>query len=318
MDKKKIIIPTIVLLSLGVGFISAKVIERIYPKPVNIFEQIANENKNIKIISNQDSAFLIKPLTIEGNLVFAGEEVPLKDNEVKERLDRELQVNAYWHSNTILSMKLSNRHFGEIERILLEEGVPADFKYLPLIESGFRDVVSPAGAAGFWQFLKGTAASYGLEVNGNVDERYHIEKSTRAACKYLKEAKATLGSWTLAAAAYNCGVAGVQQKMDQQKMTNYYDLLLNQETSRYVFRMLAMKIIYTNPKQAGFQIEAEELYQPYQYSTVVVDTSVSDLATFALERGIKYKELKMLNSWLRDTNLYNKTRKPYELKIVSL
>lgn len=318
MEKKKIILPIVALMSIGIGFLSAKMIEKIQQPNVNIFQDIAKENSNIKIIGNNDSLYLFQPIKIKGELTFAGERVPLEDAEIMERLDRELQVNAYWQSNTILSMKLSNRYFDLIGKILQEEGVPADFVYLPLIESGFRDVVSPAGAAGFWQFIPETGRRYGLEINDIVDERYNIEKATRAACQMLKSDKEKLGSWTAAAAAYNVGVNGIQNKMSQQKMTSYYDLLLNQETSRYVFRMLAMKIIYTAPQQAGFKIEEDDLYKPFQYKTIQIDSSIADLADFAIQNGIKYKELKMLNSWMRNTSLSNKSKKVYDIKILSL
>jgi hypothetical protein len=213
-------------------------------------------------------------------------------------------------------MKLSNRHFGTLERILREEGVPDDFKFLALIESDFRDVVSPSGAAGFWQFMPVTARQYGLEVNEFIDERYHIEKATRAACKYLKDAKLELGSWTMAAAAYNTGINGMFNRAADQHSYNYYDLYLNQETSRYVFRILAMKIIFSNPKKAGYVFDDKDLYQPLKFNEVPVDTSIEDLAIFAKEQNLRYKDIKVLNTWIRSKSIPNKGKKVYNIKIL--
>jgi membrane-bound lytic murein transglycosylase D len=304
------------VLCLAVGFVSARIIESFKPKPVNVFEKTALETQGLEVKKMRDSMQVIFPLTVEGDLFFAGERVPLEDNEVKERLDRELQVNAYWQSNTILSMKLANRYFDEIEKILIEEGVPTDFKYLALIESGFRDVVSPSGAAGFWQFMPATGKQFGLEINSEIDERYNLDKATHAACKYLKDAKNQLGSWTLAAASYNYGVNGMFNRLSDQHSQDYYELFLTSETSRYVFRILAMKIIFANPDRAGFYIEPKELYQPFQYKIVTVDTTVSDVADFAKQFDLKYKHIKTLNSWLRTATLPNRSRKVYEIKIL--
>ena len=256
------------------------------------------------------------PFKVDGPLTFAGERVPMEDPDVQERLDRELVINVYRHANTILNMKLANRYFPEIEKILLEEGVPTDFKYMPLIESDLRDAYSPSGAAGFWQFVAPTAKQYGLEVNEKVDERYNVERSTRAACVYLKQAKEKLGSWTAAAAAYNFGTDGIASKMQTQHTDNYYDLSITIETSRYVFRMLAMKVIFASPEKAGFHLADEDLYQPLAYKTIQVDTPVTDLAAFAEKFGLKYKELKLLNSWMRNSTLPNPTHKVYDVKIL--
>lgn len=313
---KKYLIPAIVLLSLTIGFCSAKIYEIIAPKPVNIFEKTKTESPGLKWVKNSDSIIQVHPFRVEGELFFAGERVPLEDAEVRERLDRELQINVFRQSNTVLNMKLANRYFNEIEKVLQEEGVPSDFKYLPLIESDFRDVVSPSGAAGFWQFISSTGKRYGLEINDQVDERYNIEKATRAACVYLKDAKTKLGSWTLAAAAYNYGTDGVQSRLKTQHGNSYYDLAITSETARYVFRMLAMKVIFTDPRKAGYNISEEDLYQPHQYSIVSVDSSVSDLVAFAEGNGVKYKHLKMLNSWMRAASLPNKAQKTYQIKIL--
>lgn len=245
---------------------------------------------------------------------FAGEQVPIQTMDVKERFERELLSVSYWHSNTFLMLKRKTRWFPLIERILAEEGVPDDFKYLCVAESGLDNVTSPAGAKGFWQFMTGTAEEYGLEVNGEVDERFHVEKSTRAACKYLKWAKNKFGSWTTAAASYNMGVAGLDRQMERQGEPNYYDLLLNSETSRYIFRILSFKEILSKPQNYGFIIDSQDQYQPYQYREVMVDYSVSDFAAFAKKHGTNYKSLKILNPWLRD-NMLTVKHNTYLVKI---
>jgi hypothetical protein len=317
--KKKYLALLLATACVALGFISAKVLERynyFEKDSLNIFEKTKNECPHIRWINPIDSSQMVFPITIEGELEFAGERVPLEDPDVRERLEREIQINAYWHSSTLQSMKLANRYFSDIEKILAEKGVPSDFKYLALVESGFKNETSPAGATGFWQFVKPTAKAYGLEVNEYVDERYHLEKSTEAACKYLLDAKENLGNWTLAAASYNLGIPAMKQRVKDQRTNNYYEMYFNQETSRYLFRMLAMKIIFSNPKHAGFFVKTEELYQPYRYKTVEVDSSISSIAAFADGFGIKYKHIKILNPWLRDASLPNKERKKYQLKIL--
>jgi membrane-bound lytic murein transglycosylase D len=282
---------------------------------INIFAKTKDEAPGLRWV--RDTAMQVYPFRVDGELTFAGEHVPLEDADVRERLDRELQINVFRQSNTILNMKLANRYFPDIERILIEEGVPTDFKYLPLIESDLRDAISPAGAGGFWQFVGPTAKMYGLEVNDIIDERYNIEKSTHAACVYLKGAKERLGSWTAAAASYNFGVDGVAGKLEKQRTTSYYDLSITSETSRYVFRMLAMKIIFADPERAGYHLQTEDLYQPVPYKIVEVDTTISDLADFAQSQGLKYKELKQLNAWMRNSSLPNKAKKTYQIKILT-
>jgi membrane-bound lytic murein transglycosylase D len=317
--KEKYIILAVIIACLLLGFTSSKVLERVKlfaPPAVNIFEK--NECPGVRWIHPIDSSKAVYPISVEGELYFADERVPLEDPDVKERLDRELQLNTYWHSNTVSGMRLANRYFGEIEKILREKGVPADFKYLALVESGFRNETSPAGAVGFWQFVKPTATQYGLEVGSHVDERYHLEKSTEAACAYLKEANEKLGNWTVAAASYNLGIPGMRKRINDQKTNNYYQMYFNQETSRYIFRMLAMKIIFSNPEQAGFNIKPEELYQPYAYKEVEVDTSIGSIADFASQFGLRYKHIKILNLWLRDAELSNKDRKKYRIKIMQM
>ena len=246
---------------------------------------------------------------------FAGESVPLTIADVSERLDREMIINTNLHSTTTLILKRANRVFPIIEPILKKNGIPDDFKYLAVIESGLVNVVSPAGARGVWQFMPQTAKEYGMEVNDIVDERYHLEKSTQAACDYLKSAKNKFGNWTLAAASYNGGVAGINKQIERQGVTDYYDLLLTEETSRYVFRIVALKEIMKNPEKYGFNLPKEQLYFPIETKKIMVDSTVSDLATFAKKQGINYKVLKIHNQWLRDTKLDNKTNKVYTFDI---
>jgi len=215
----------------------------------------------------------------------------------------------------MLMIKRSNKYFPTIERILKEEGVPDDFKYLAVIESGLENVNSPAGAKGFWQIMKTTGREMGLEVNSNVDERYHIENATRVACTYLKKAKKKLGSWTLAAASYNRGITGINRLLEKQQAETYYDLLLNSETRRYVFRILAMKEILSNPTRYGFVFEVQDLYTKIPVYTVEVDTAISNIARFAKTMGINYKQMKIHNPWLLQNHLNNKSRKLYHIKL---
>lgn len=246
---------------------------------------------------------------------FAGESAPLQITDVKERFDRELLVNANLDATTALILKRANRAFPVIEPILAKYNVPDDFKYLAVIESGLLNVTSPSGAKGFWQFMPDTAREKGMEVNENVDERYHLEKSTEAACKYLLVAKERFGSWTLAAASYNGGMSGVGKKIDEQKVTNYYDLALTDETSRYVFRILALKEIMKNPALYGFNLLSTDLYAPIPFKKIEVDSSITDLASFAKTQGINYKVLKIHNPWMRDRKLLNPSKKKYEIEI---
>jgi len=266
-------------------------------------------------VSPNNIEFNVYPLNLPSHMSFAGESVPLNDFEVRERIDRELMTNTYWHSNTLRLIKLSHRFFPVIEQILKENDIPEDFKYVALAESGFDLVGSPAGAKGYWQFLKATAQSYGLEVNSEVDERYHIEKATKAACKYFKKAKEKFGSYTMAAASYNMGINGLQKQVDRQRNITYYDLLLNTETSRYVPRILAFKEIIQNPSQYGFKITDADKYPPVPFKEVKVNQPVSDLASFAFQNQMNYKLLKFYNPWLRDNTLTNKSRKTYYIKV---
>lgn len=249
------------------------------------------------------------------NLNFAGESVPITDPDVYERMDRELLVNTYWQSNGLLMFKRAQKYFPVIEPILKKNGIPDDFKYLAVIESGLSNVVSPAGARGVWQIMPSTAKENGLEVNDNVDERYHLEKSTEIACKYLLKSKQTLGSWTLAAAAYNAGNAGIGNRLKDQDVKSYYDLLLGEETGRYIFRIVALKEILSHPKTYGFNFLTSDLYSSIPTYDVKVDSEVTNFTSFAKQYGINYKILKIHNPWLREDHLNNKAKKQYIIQI---
>ena len=250
------------------------------------------------------------------SVMFAGELVPLDRFDVKEALDRELLSNAYFHSQTIRYIKLAPRYFSVIEPILKEEGIPDDFKYLALAESGLDPrAVSPVHAIGFWQFMKGTAMQYGLEVNNEVDERYNVMKSTYAACDYLKDAYEKYGNWTMVAASYNAGMRGIDRQLERQKTDSYYNLLLVEETERYVFRIVALKLILENPAKYNFIIPESEKYPIIPTKNVEISGSVDDFADFAHERGINYKLLKDFNPWLRQSYLKNPSRKKYIVEI---
>lgn len=252
---------------------------------------------------------------IPTNIDFSGEKTPLTISDVRERFDRELTVNVNLHATTELVIKRANRVFPIIEPILKKNGVPDDFKYLAVIESGLVNVTSPSGAKGVWQFMPETAKEMGMEVNDVVDERYSLEKSTEVACQYLLKAKAKFGNWTMAAASYNGGMNGMDRFMEAQKVTDYYDLLVNEETSRYVFRILALKEIMQNQQKYGYTLPAEILYPQIPTKKIAVSANIDDLATFAIEQGINYKILKIHNPWLRDKKLVVQTGKVYTIEI---
>ncbi|MEP2937287.1 MAG: lytic transglycosylase domain-containing protein [Gilvibacter sp.] len=263
-----------------------------------------------------ENDYRVYAIPMPESMDFAGEAVPLSDPDIRQRMDRELLVNTYWQSNGLLVMKRARSYFPLIEPMLAKYGLPDDFKYLAVAESALENNRSPAGAAGIWHFLKGTAREYGLEVNDYVDERYNLEKATKVAAEYLKRSKERFGSWTLAAAAYNGGNAGVSKQQKRQKeFGSYYDLLLNPETSRYVFRILAFKEIMSNPEQYGFTFTEDDLYAPVPTRDVIVNYPITDLADFAKENNINYKILKIHNPWLRDTYLKNASGKEYIIKI---
>lgn len=264
---------------------------------------------------NTSETYVIKALKIPNDLTFAGEKVPTELYDIKERMDRELLVNTYWQSNGLLLIKKAHKYFPLIEPMLKKYGIPDDFKYLAVAESGLENNSSPAGAAGFWQFLKSSAKEYGLEVNQNVDERYNLEKATRIAAEYLKKSKERFGTWTLAAAAYNAGNARIAKNLKRQQVDNYYDLLLNNETARYVFRIVALKEVLSYPKKYGFEFDEEDLYKLPNTQIVEVDTVITNIASFAKTFNTNYKELKLHNAWLRENKLNNKSRKLYQIKI---
>ena len=289
-------LPVLILLTGLLGFICSG------------FKQVNNNNQERQI--NE-----VWPVDLPEHLEFAGEKVPLEYFDVRESLDRELLVNTYFHSQTFLYLKKIPRYFPIIEPILEEYDIPEDFKYLPLVESGLANAVSPAEAVGFWQLMEGTAREYGLEISDEVDERYHLEKSTVAACKYLLKSYEEYQNWTMVAASYNNGRRGIDRQVNRQEEDNYYNLLLNEETARYIFRILALKLIVINPAKYGFNIQEKDRYRPIPNYTVKVDSSVSSFALFAKQFGTNYKVLKFLNPWLREPFLSNQKGKTYMVSI---
>lgn len=252
---------------------------------------------------------------IPKSIDFAGESAPLDIFYIREKLDEELLRNTYFHSSTIGLMKRTNRWFPVIEPLLEEYNIPDDFKYLSLVESGFENVTSPKGAKGFWQFMEKTAREYGLEVNDAIDERYNVEKSTKAACQYLLDSYAEFKSWTLVAAAYNAGKRRINETIENQGVRDYYDMYLNEETSQYVFRILAIKEIIEKPTQYGFYLREADLYPLIPTKEIKITETVPDLYQFAAEHKITYRTLKMFNPWLRTDNLPNKSQRTYFIKI---
>lgn len=276
---------------------------------------IEGEKYHVTADSTYPQNYRIVTPFIPGELDFCGEPVPLYNFEVYERLEREFIVNTYWHSLTMLTIKRANRWFPVIEPILEKNNIPDDFKYLCVTESTLMNLTSPAKAVGFWQFLQSAARENGLEVNNEVDERYHVEKSTEAACRYLQTAYNKYGNWTMAAASYNFGMSGIDKQLERQDTKNYYNLVLGEETSRYVFRILATKIMMNNPIDYGFDIKDEELYKPFETYEVLVDTAVASWAAFAQSYDLNYKILKLYNPWLRESFLSNKNKKEYKIKL---
>ncbi len=260
--------------------------------------------------------YKVNSVKVPAQLNFAGEAMPLQQPEVYRGLDQELLVNTYWHSRTFLHIKRARRWFPVIEKILKEEGVPEDFKYMAVAESGLNNAaVSPDGAKGMWQLRKGTAQGLGLTINEQVDERLHVEKATRAACKYLKKSYEKLGSWTLAAAAYNAGKQAIKEEVEQQQADSYYDLFLNTETGRFIYRIAAIKLILRNPHRFGFDITDFQHYAPYDFREVVIDSPITNLADFAQSHQTTYKKLKMLNPWLLKPSLQVAQNDTFVLKM---
>ena len=282
---------------------------------------IDNQSVNLPVESYfyetqiMDSVIGNSSFKLPDELYFAGERMPLENIDTRESLDRELLLTSYRHSSTILIIKRANRYMSVIERILKENGIPDDFKYLVATESEFSNVVSPAGAAGFWQIMATTGREQGMEINNIVDERYDLEKSTLFACNYFKKSYEKYSDWTLTAASYNSGRARIDEQMRVQKQNSYYDLLFVEETARFVFRAAAYKLIMSDPAAYGFNIPEEDLYPELKYYEVKVDTAIKDLTVFAESYGTNYKMLKFLNPWLRTTSFTPRPGKNYMIKI---
>ena len=279
----------------------------------SVFILNSGVNKTVGKIQKPEFDFKIISPSLPEKMNFAGEKVPLENFEVAERIDRELLVNIYWEASTILGIKRANRWFPVIEPILKQNNIPDDFKYVALIESNLLNTVSPAGAVGFWQITPDVAKRYGLIVNDQVDERYNVVKSTQAASEYFQDAYNKFKSWTLAAASYNLGIAGVIKQIERQKEHNYYNLLLGDETSRYIGRILAMKEILTHQEKYGYYIDKDQLYPELRTYQIKINSSVRNWADYAFEKGINYNILKYYNPWLRDTSLTDKDGKVYYL-----
>lgn len=280
------------------------------------FISFTNSNLDDKSYKNEfKNKYAIFSIIEPKNIDFSGEKITKNSNDIWERFDKELLKNTYWQSNTLLYIKRSNKYFPIIEPILKKNNIPDDFKYLAVIESGLENVTSPSGAKGFWQFLKSTAKEYNLEVNYAVDERYNLEKSTQAACDYLNVAFEKFNSWTMAAAAYNMGMNGLQTALNNQKVKNYYDLHLSSETSRYIFRILAVKEILKNPQKYGFIIRKKDLYYEEKYNIFEIDSTIGNLYEFCDNYSINYQQLKKYNPWLLTSKLPDESRKKYFLKI---
>lgn len=277
-----------------------------------IYGSLKEDDKQQQLIDQNIKSY---SLPIPEYVMFAGKKISLNEFDVHERFDRELLTNVYWQSQTILMLKRANRFFPTIEKILKEQGLPDDLKYVALIESGLMNVVSPAGAAGFWQFMDKTGKQYNLKINEEVDERYHLEKATYAACKYFKESYAIFNDWGLVSASYNMGIAGLKKQLQSQFGSTYFDLYLNTETSRYVFRILAIKEIAEKPQQYGFYLSKNHLYEPVQTIKLSVNYSIPNLASWAYEFKTNYKTIKLLNPWLRSSTLTLKEGESVEILI---
>jgi hypothetical protein len=308
--KNNLKIPILLLTGILVGIIISNVL--IFSKPKDTDQP--DLSNTIELIES-DLPYQVFQPPVPDQANFAGEQVPLEYFDVYESLDMELIINTYRHSSTILYIKRANRYFPIIEPILKEHGIPDDFKYLCVAESGLDQAISPASATGFWQFMKTTGREYNLEINNYIDERYNIIKSTEKACDYLNKAHAKFGNWTLAAVSYNMGMAGVERKLKHQMVDNYWDLYLTPEPARYIYRIIALKIVMSSPELYGFNIPKNNLYPEIAFKEVIVDTSINRLQLFAFENGINYKLLKIFNPWIRDTLLMNRSGKEYHIII---
>jgi membrane-bound lytic murein transglycosylase D len=278
------------------------------------FNEFTSSQDNERAGSDTD-LYSIQSFKLPDTVTFAGERMPLENFDTRESLEREMLISAYRHSSTILIIKRANRYLPVIEKILEKNNIPDDFKYLAAAESEYSNMISPAGATGFWQIMPATGKEEGMEINTVVDERYSVERSTQFACEYFQKSYEKYGSWTLAAASYNGGRTGIDDQIAIQNQNNYYDLLLNEETARYIFRAVAYKLVITDPVKYGFNLDNEDLYPQLKYSEVEVDSAVTSFSAFAEKFGTNYKLLKFLNPWLRKPYLTPKSGKTYMIKI---
>jgi membrane-bound lytic murein transglycosylase D len=282
---------------------------------ISVTQSFRESASKANLIVLHDSLFSNKSFKLPDNVTFAGERMPLENFDTRESLEREILTSAYRHSSTILIIKRANRYLPVIEKILKKNNIPDDFKYLAAAESEYTNMISPAGATGFWQIMQSTGLEQGMEINSVVDERYDIEKSTQFACDYFRKSYEKYGNWTMAAASYNGGRTAIDEQIEIQKQNNYYDLLLSEETARYIFRVVAYKLIISDPGAYGFMIEKKELYPVLKYHEVEVDTAIMSFSNFAEEFGTNYKMLKFFNPWLRKPYLTSKPGKEYLIKI---
>jgi membrane-bound lytic murein transglycosylase D len=280
---------------------------------VESFKGVGNSDSEASI--SNDTIYTNKPYKLPEKVTFAGERMPLENFDTRESLDREILTSAYRHSSTILIIKRAHRYLPVIEKILRKNDIPDDFKYLVAAESEYSNMISPAGATGFWQIMKATGIEQGMEINSVVDERYDIEKSTLFACDYFRKSYEKYGNWTLTAASYNSGRSSLDEQISIQQQNNYYDLLLSEETARYIFRVVAYKLVISDPASYGFTIGKDEFYPVLKYKDVKVDTAVTSFSNFAEHFGTNYKLLKFLNPWLRKPYLTPKQGKEYIIKI---
>ena len=278
------------------------------------FYSCAQETKNNDIVNYYSDGYKVKSPYFPDKLFFCNEYVPIKNQDILERFDKEIIVNTYYHSKAILILKRSNKYFPIIEKYLKKYGLPEDLKYLAIAESALENATSPAGAKGFWQFMPKTGKAYGLEINDLIDERYNLEKSTEAACNYLKKLHTQFGNWTLAAAAYNMGPNALEKQLKKQKVKSYYDLKLNNETSRYVFRIIGYKLIDKNPRIYGFNLEKKDLYPPLKTYNIEIKETIENLANYAIDIGENYKIIKYLNPWILKNKIEIK-EKSYTIKL---
>ncbi len=276
---------------------------------------VAADNQQSVDADNEEYKPSAASWALPENVTFAGEPLPLQNFDTRESLDRELNATAYRHGSTLLTIKRAGRYFPEMEKILNEYGIPDDFKYLACAESDLSNVISPAGATGFWQIMENTGKEAGMMINKEIDDRYNLEKSTRFACEYFKKAYARYGSWTMAAASYNNGFSGLSEQVEIQNEKNYYDLLLNEETARYVFRIAALKLIMSDPSMYGFEVRESDLYRPIPFKEVTVNTPVPGFEQFARQYETNYKLLKFLNPWLRKPFLTNSEGHEYTIRV---